>query len=150
MRVEGLALQSNATGLHDFLQAMFSQACSRLVVDLTDCLGMDSTFIGVLAFTVNYFGDDDKHVVLLNLDPRSEKTLKKVGLLPRVAVGNGEFKLPEVTFSPIPDVHLPSDDRERLVEVKNLHEELVKLNENNRIQFGEFIDAINEALRDGA
>src|SRR5258708_7541753 len=49
VRIEGRASFQNSPCLNDFMTAMLRQGKIRFVFDFTNCLSMDSTFLGVLA-----------------------------------------------------------------------------------------------------
>ncbi len=145
----GLATQDNSLGIPDFLEAMFRAGCTSVSFDLSECTGMDSTFLGVIAAAAKSAPHlPGKSVVILNADERLVRMLMRVGLLPLVAVHQDEVEPPEdMELRRIDFVHLPRTEVERLETIKRLHQELVELNERNRQVFGSFIDMLNEELR---
>jgi hypothetical protein len=148
VKVQGLAKQDNCLGLPDLVEAMIQEGCNAVVFEMSQCCGMDSTFMGVLAFSADALKDDGaKHVLLLNPADRLVKQLKRIGVLAMVQVGTGTLDIPDLRLKPAEDIHFPETERERLKRIKEMHEELVKLNEENRCQFGEVIKAIEEALQ---
>jgi anti-sigma B factor antagonist len=48
VRVDGPANQENAGQIREFLRGRFESGWSKFVIDLQDCIGIDSTFIGML------------------------------------------------------------------------------------------------------
>lgn len=46
----GFATQQNSLGIPDFVSAMFRAGCNSVSFDLACCRGMDSTFLGVIAY----------------------------------------------------------------------------------------------------
>ena len=144
-----LAVQNNCLGLPDFIRAMAAQGCDSVLFDLSDCTGIDSTFIGVLADAAKCVPrSGEKNVVVLDPEKRFESQLKKVGLANLLTIRTEVEKAPEVQFQPIDQMHLPADERERLTRIMELHKELVGLNEHNETQFGEFVKAMELELGD--
>jgi len=145
----GYATQTISLGVPDFLEAMFRQGCTGVTFDLKACLGMDSTFLGVIAAAaMSRAHGGERAVVILNADKKLIGELKLVGLLPVVAVKKGACEVPDdIQLSEIDFVHLPSSERERIQRIKRLHEGLVKLNDANKVRFKAFCDMLEEELR---
>ena len=149
IRPSGYATQSVSLGVPDFLEAMFREGCTSVTFDLRDCRGMDSTFLGVIAAAaMSRAHGGQKAVVILNADERLVHELRMVGLLPLVAVRKRACEPPkDLQLSPIDFIHLPRDERERLLRIKHLHQELLKLNEANERRFAGFVDMLEEELQ---
>jgi hypothetical protein len=147
VKVEGLARQDNCIALPDLLEAMISQGCRGAVFEMSECTGMDSTFMGVLAFCADKLKHDAApRVFVVNIDDRLCTQLKKIGVLPLITVREGRTAVPTLEFKPIEDIHFPDNEQERLLRIKEMHEELIRLNEDNRLQFGEVVRAIEQEL----
>ncbi|MBS3763772.1 MAG: STAS domain-containing protein [Planctomycetes bacterium] len=146
----GYATQDNSLGLPGFLQAMSRQGCKQAIFDLADCQAMDSTFLGVIASAaMSCVRGDAKNVLILNANEEARRELQLVGLLPKVALKEEECELPEeIEFSQVDFVHLPNDERERVKRIKELHEELIKLNERNKENFASFVEMLNKELQE--
>jgi anti-anti-sigma regulatory factor len=145
----GYATQENSLGLPEFLKAMGRQGCAHVAFDLSDCRVMDSTFLGVIASAAMSGGQGrGKSVLILNAAPQAKHELQMIGLMPVVVLKKKRVSLPpEVELSEIDFVHMPGDERERLLRIKELHQHLVKLNERNRKSFGSFVQMLEEELR---
>ena len=147
----GPAVQDNCLGLRDFIRAMTRRGCQRVAFDLDQCTAMDSTFLGVIASAAmsNTHGRS-KTVAILNADDEAKHELDMIGLLPVVMCREEEYDIPEeIELSEVDFVHLPQDERERMERTKELHEELIKLNEKNRKQWGAFVEMLEEELQRG-
>jgi len=145
----GYATQSISLGLPDFLETMFHQGCTSVTFDLKGCLGMDSTFLGVIASAaMSRHHGGERAVIVLNADEKLMRELRIIGLLPVVAVKEGKCEPPEgLELAQIDFVHMPGTERERLLSVKRLHQELLKLNEANKRRFAAFVEMLEEELR---
>lgn len=149
LKPTGLATRDICMGLPDFLRTMFRHGCLQVAIDLKDCLGMDSTFLGVVADAATSLrSGPPKTVAILNADGAQRQELRTVGLLALVAVHEEPYELPSgVQFRRINFLHFPLTRTEELERIKHLHEELVKLNEANRRLFGGFIEMLEAELR---
>jgi anti-sigma B factor antagonist len=144
----GMATQQNSLGIPDFLEAMFRLGCRHVVFDLGRCTGMDSTFLGVVADAATALPQvPGKTVLVLNATDRSVSQLRRIGLLPLVALCEGAAEPPDcLQFRQIDFVHFPASETERLTKIKDLHQKLAQLNEKNRRTFGSFIAMLEEEL----
>jgi hypothetical protein len=148
LRPVGMATQQNSLGIPDFLGAMFRIGCRHVVFDLGCCTGMDSTFLGVVADAATSLPQTPgKTVLVLNAGERSLGLLRRIGLLPLVALHEGTACPPEaLEFRQIDFVHFPRTEAERLTRIKDLLKKLAELNERNRRTFGSFIAMLEEEL----
>jgi anti-anti-sigma regulatory factor len=145
----GYAVQKNSLGLPDFLEAMLRQGASKVVFDLAECEGMDSTFLGVIASVAVPQAGGVTSAVLLNADEEARRELRMVGLLSVMAVKEETCQAPEeLQLRPVDSLHLPDTERERLQRLKDLHGELIKLNEKNRRQWGAFVEMLEQELQE--
>jgi len=144
----GMATQQNCLGIPDFLEAMFRIGCRHVVFDLAQCTGMDSTFLGVVADAATSLPHTPgKTVLVLNAGERSVSLLRRIGLLPLVALHEGTACPPEsLELRRIDFVHFPKTEVERITKIKDLHQSLAELNEKNRRTFGSFITMLEEEL----
>jgi hypothetical protein len=119
-----------------------------VVFDLEDCEGMDSTFLGVVADAATALPHvDGETAVIINADEDRLTQLRRIGLMSLVKVRDEHVPPPEdVKLSSIDFVHFPKTEHERLGKIKELHQELVDLNEKNRRTFGPFIKMLDEEM----
>ncbi len=145
----GLATQQNSLGVPDFLDAMFRAGCRDVVIDLEECRGMDSTFLGVIADAATALPRaPGKTVMVLNASEKACRQLQRIGLTPLVCIHAGEVDVPdELEFRKIDFVHFPKTETERIEKIKDLHKQLARLNEKNQRTFGSFIKMLEEELR---
>lgn len=150
VKVQGLAKQDNCLGIPDLLQAVMSQGCQVAIFEMSRCTGMDSTFMGVLAHSAEALNREGrKGVILVNTGEHCLRQLRKIGLLPSLVIKTQPVPIPDLEFKAVDDIHLPESERDRLIMIKQMHEELTKLNEDNEVQFGQVIRAIEEELGPG-
>jgi hypothetical protein len=144
----GFGSQHNSLGIPNFLSAMFRAGCSYVAFDLSECKGMDSTFMGVIAAAATATPHrPGKTVIVLNAGEPLLRQLKRIGLLPLIHLRDEDADLPaEIQLRQIDFLHFPKTENQRLEKVKFLHEQLAQLNDKNRQLFGPFIRMLEEEL----
>jgi anti-sigma B factor antagonist len=82
IRVEGRGSFKISPPLKQFIhQVINQQSAQRIFVDMSDCIGMDSTFMGVLAGISCYIKrKPDVVFKLINLSEKNEKLLTTLGV----------------------------------------------------------------------
>jgi hypothetical protein len=152
LKPHGYATQRNSLGIPDFLGAMFRAGCQYAIFDLADCRGMDSTFLGVIADAATASARrGGKTVAVLNAGDRARRQLQRVGLMPMLCLREGELELPPgVELRRMDYVPFPKDRQSRLRKVRDLHQQLVRLNEGNRKLFGQFLEMLDQELKQSA
>ncbi len=144
----GFATQQNVLGLPDFLNTMFREGSKKVTFDLQECRGMDSTFLGVIATAaLNPAFRTKKNVIIINAGPKAKKQLRRIGLLNVVAFKEEPCPPPpDLQLSRIDFFHLPGSEKERIKRIKELHEQLIRLNLRNRKNFSSFVKMLDEEL----
>ncbi len=121
------------------------------VIDLSECLLMDSTFLGVLAgIGLKLAGDDAGNghgeVELLNPNPRISELLDHLGVLPLFKVKREVRDLAGVAETSLPEPAAPSR-----VELKRAcleaHQTLMALNPANVAKFKDITQFLAEDLK---
>ncbi|HZV02639.1 MAG TPA: STAS domain-containing protein [Planctomycetota bacterium] len=152
VRVHGLGNMSNAPVLKAFSDKMIEEGYRRFIVDLENCRGIDSTFMGTLLDTATSAREGDKPtkrslkdsdpgdpgVLLVNVDDHCKKQLTSVGLDAFLPVAPDRASLPkgvELRVLEIKDVSA----QERLKLILKAHQELVAIDQRNEAKFGAFL-----------
>jgi anti-sigma B factor antagonist len=146
VRVHGRGTFKVAPGLKQFGMAAIEQGCSRLVVEMSECLGMDSTFMGVLAGLAVHLKRKDGEVVLCHVSDKNAFLVKMLGLshLVRVEQDGG------------PGQAMPADarvlgvagDKEVLTKTMiSAHEVLVEVAPDNIVKFKDVLTFLKEDLQ---
>tara|TARA_R110002072_G_scaffold63662_7_gene158159 strand:+ start:528 stop:1028 length:501 start_codon:yes stop_codon:yes gene_type:complete len=143
VRVTGLGSMHNASALDAFAEREIEEGAQQFILDLSDCTGVDSTFMGTLLGLSNRVRDLDAGagVALINVDDHARKQLSSVGVDAFVTLVPGETPLPrklkltELSTEPV-------SDRERLKLMVRAHKDLVSADSRNEAKFGAFLSAI--------
>lgn len=145
VRVHGLARLANAMIFEEFCADMIERKFRYFIIDLADCRGMDSTFMGILVgLAQTTFENKETHVCLINASDYCKTLLRTLGLERIVRIVNVPIRLPRVAGFALEDV--PCSDEERLAIVQRAHENLVKLDERNARELGSFLAVLKDEI----
>ena len=145
VRVHGLATMSNCLCLRSTVEKLLADGHSFIVVDLADCTGMDSTFMGVLAGAATYEREGKTlGVAAVNVSEPLLRLLKEVGLTELIFVEPEPFETPALQFVRLEEQR---GEKELLACVRSAHENLMKLNERNEGIFRPLVAALEEEMK---
>jgi len=144
VRAAGLANMKNAPTLHGFLEAELAQGMRRVCLDLNGCLGMDSTFMGLMVEFSKRLTDQDGRLVIVNPGPKNLLLLTMLGV-------NEVVPVMETCQAPVVDFFDLSSKpqlsvRERMQLIRTAHENLVQLSASNQQKFAGFLEALDRDL----
>jgi anti-anti-sigma factor len=142
-----------STTLKRFGLAAAGAGCRRVVMDLAECGGMDSTFMGVVAgLSLRLRQRGEGEVLLVNLSSRLRDLLTTLGLDQVVKThmaGATPSDVQAVLAScrPLADAAEPSDSRREVVKTMlEAHQHLVDLKPENRPKFKDVLTFLREDL----
>ena len=154
IRVEGSGSHQNSDRLRDFARRRISEGTTSFVVDLANCPGMDSTFMGTLtalALELKRKQVEGAGIEILNANDRNRQSLTKLGLQHLIRIDETgdswqeERQLVTENLSrPLPKSGL--DRQERIEMVLEAHEALVKANAENRSRFQDVLEYLQRDL----
>ena len=143
--VQGLGSMHTAPTLEAFAEAEIEAGARQLVLDLRECTGVDSTFMGLLLTLANKLraleNGSPGGCVLINVDDHALKQLSSVGVDAFVSIKPGETELPEnlrLTELAVTE----ASERDRMKLMVRAHKELVAADARNRAKFGAFLEGI--------
>jgi len=145
VRVHGLATMINCLCLRTTIENLLAGGRSFIIVDLADCTGMDSTFMGVLAGAATYEQNGKTPgVAAVNVSEPLLQLLKNVGLTELIFIEPEPFETPALDFIRLEEQR---GEKERLACVRSAHEHLMKLNERNEEIFRPFVAALELEMK---
>ena len=145
VRVHGLASMVNCLCLRVFIEQMLEAGRNFVVVDLADCTGMDSTFMGVLAGAATYEQNGKTPgIAAVNVSEPLLRLLKNVGLTELIFVEPEPFETPALEFVRLEEQR---GEKERLACVHAAHEHLMKMNDRNEEIFRPFVAALELEMK---
>jgi len=145
VRVTGRGSFKIAAQLKQFVSQVTTQcAFSTVVIDLKECIGMDSTFMGVLAGLAGRLKKNNQTLELINLSEKNVKLLQTLGVdqvLSFYKDDHGYLLEAHETESLPTD---PTSKKEMAETALHAHEKLVQINEENRPKFKRVIEFLKE------
>lgn len=154
VRVEGRGSFRISPALKDFGIAALEQGARRLVFDFQACVGMDSTFMGVIAgLCFRYRKAGKGSVVALNLSSRTRHLLGTLGLdrLLEIREAPAPAAAPPAVETVLAAPPAAAQDRWRLAaDMVEAHEDLVRVSDANAAKFKDVLAFLREDLRRSA
>jgi anti-anti-sigma factor len=144
-RVCGLGNMNNSATFKDFIDRMLQEGYGRFIVDLAECRGIDSTFMGILLGVTHDGGRDA--LVVVNANTHCRRQMEAIGLhrVLRIEDAPAEFpedlalhELAECEASPI----------QRLKLIMKAHQDLIAIDRKNEERFGAFLRDVAKNLRE--
>lgn len=149
VRIEGKASFKNCTCVKDFLDRMIEAGKRSFAMDFSGCLGMDSTFLGVLAGAALTLrrAQPRGSLVLCNLNERNAELVRNLGLNRLLTVDNGAISsspgaAASLECKPVSDQVVGA----RLV--FDAHQNLVAADAENAAKFRDVLDFLKQQLGD--
>ncbi len=148
LRVRGKASFLNSAPVKDLFDELVNkQGKSRFVIDFSECTGMDSTFLGILAgLGIALMNRDPKgSVVLCNLGERNLELIENLGLHRLLTVDKTETDVSDAGMEGL-------EKGDALTEVENArlvlraHENLTQADSSNKTKFQDVIDFLKNQL----
>jgi anti-sigma B factor antagonist len=141
VRVTGRGSFKLSATLKQFIAQVASRPpISTIVLDLKDCIGMDSTFMGVLAGLSGRLKQNNQMLELINLSEKNAKLLATLGVDQVIAHFSNSHghELPDQKPESLPFADATKKD---LAETAlQAHETLVEISEENRPRFKSVIE----------
>ena len=151
IRIAGRASFNSSVDFKTLVTSLYQKGYPRFVLDLTDCLLMDSTFLGVLAglglkFGAARNGDPYPCLELLNPNPRILDLLENLGVSHLFKIVNGAEPAIEKMAAVETTPAIP-DRKEISRTCLEAHQTLMNLNPNNIPKFKDVAQFLADDLK---
>jgi anti-sigma B factor antagonist len=154
IKVNGRGTFKAGPSLKRFGVSAIEKGCTRIILDMEDCLGMDSTFMGVLAgLALRLQRDVEGSVIVMNLTTKTASLLRTLGL-DRLVECYEEENIPDSFRScladmlDLKDLSMEGDnDRISLITMLEAHQDLVELDPDNLSRFRDVISYLDQDLK---
>jgi len=151
IRIEGRANFNSSVDFKALINGLVEKSYCRFVLDLTDCVLMDSTFLGVLAglgmkFNSNRNGGSYPTIELLNPNARIADLLENLGVEYLFKIVSGP-ELSANRLQPVEQTSGSHDRKEISRTCLEAHETLMRINPNNVPKFKEVAQFLAEDLK---
>lgn len=145
IKARGLANMKGAPTLDAFLNAERSAGGAMTAyIDLSECTGMDSTFMGVLVGNAGTLLQSGGRLVVVNPSPANLRLLNMLGITSVVSVVE-KCGVPQVEFVALSAV-TSAGIRDRMQLVHRAHLSLMALGPENLGKFSAFVTALEGDL----
>ncbi len=151
VRVTGRGTFKNAPALKRFASSAIEQGCSMLLIDMAECGGLDSTFMGVMAgLATRLKRVNGGRVVVANLSKKNCNLLSTLGLNRLVEThleGDENGELAEALRVPLEQgEERDVAAREQVETMLMAHKELADTDEGNVARFADVIAFLEQDL----
>lgn len=146
IQLRGKGSYKNAYLLKETTQILLNQGVTNLTIDFEKCMGMDSTFLGILAGLALESRQLNGELSLINLQSRNFELIQNMGMDHLVRVNQeNQFSQPSLTFQPLKEKEeTKSQATKTMIEA---HEALIKIHEGNRSHFQNVIECLQESVQ---
>ena len=148
IRIGGRASFNNSVDFKTLINSLAQNGCSHFVLDLSECLLMDSTFLGVLAglgLKYPHNGDNNPAFELLNPNSRIADLLENLGVVHLFRIVHGRSAAE--TLQCVEQAASKNDATEVTRTCLEAHETLMKVNPNNIPKFKDVTEYLADDLR---
>ncbi len=147
VKVEGRANLECSPPLKNFGENITSGAFSRIIFDMSECVWMDSTFMGTLALIGLKAKKFDISIELLNMDSKNKELLKDLGIDELFEFKNDSSIVTE--SSNWTDIAASKPSQQTTAEtVLAAHETLLEVDDSNAQKFGNVIEMVKKDLEE--
>jgi anti-anti-sigma factor len=146
LRVQGKGSHQNSRELKAFMQKRLESygGGQRVIVDLSSCTGMDSTFMGMLTCLAGRLTESGGGLHVIHAAGRNGELLRGLGLDEIFTVDDDEEHLAETVLAPecsaLPQEPCSREDRASMC--LECHEALAAADERNAVKFRDVIDIL--------
>ena len=150
VKIVGRANFTYGPDFKSLLTGLAAKGYSRFIIDLSECVLMDSTFLGLLAgfgLKLNQAATPNEHgIELLNPNPRLVDLLENLGALHLFTITKGTLQLADDVQTQAPDSVNPT--REEITRTcLEAHQSLMAMNPDNVVRFKDVTRFLAEDLK---
>jgi anti-sigma B factor antagonist len=147
VRVAGRGSFKASPALKKFAQAVAEKGCRRITLDMKDCLGMDSTFMGVLAGIALMLRKHNGALILAHLSSKNCLLVDTLGLDRLVTKADAPAASAAADLTRI---ETGADKRTTAETMLEAHENLVAVAPENLPRFKDVLAYLREDLKRGS
>lgn len=153
IRVKGRGSFKVGPALKQFGVSAISNGCRQFILDMNECVGMDSTFMGVLAGLALRLKNESGSVVMMNLTSKTMALLETLGLdhLIQTFMEGSVSEDLKKKLSEVVDVSkLPVSTQDKKLTLETMlsaHEDLVKADPENLPKFKNVMSYLSADLK---
>lgn len=144
--VEGKANFLNANTFKQFIDKSLSKNYTYYIIDFEHCTGMDSTFLGIIAWLGLQIKESENkaYLIVRNLNKRNKELFNNLGL--QNFISTEESILDTSSDSPDQFEALKETERFEAIDILNAHKNLVKARKENASLFKDLISILENKI----
>jgi anti-anti-sigma regulatory factor len=148
IRVIGLGNFNTAGPMREYAEKAFEEGARCVIVDLAQCTGLDSTFMGTLMGFIGADGGQGDPVVVsvVNATPPTMRAMNSLGLPKILHVRDEPVKVPQCKLEQLQEGW--QDKKRRTLLIRDAHIALMKADKENEARFGPFVAALVKETRE--
>lgn len=151
VRAIGLGNFNNAGPLREYCEKAFNEGLRNVIVDLAQCTGLDSTFMGTLMGFMAFDAGKGQTtgqvaVTVVNATPPTMRAMSSLGLPKILHVNEKPIKFPGCKLERLREGW--QDKRRRTLLIRDAHVALMKADKENEARFAPFVEALVKETRD--
>jgi len=150
VKIMGRANFASSPDFKTLLGELGGKGYKHFIIDLTECVLMDSTFLGVLAgfgMKLNPKAETSgRGIELVNISPRVSELLENLGALHLFQVASGKLTLPDDVKTCVPESINPSHEEITRTSLE-AHQTLMAMNPENVARFKDVAQFLAEDLK---
>lgn len=147
VRVFSRGTWESSLGLLDYCRDAIDQGARVLVVDLSQCIYVDSTFCGMLVeLAMLLKGNSESVIKVFGISGTVYKTMEELGLMQFFPVATSDAPPFSIKTSPLSTMNINKIKQAK--HVLKAHESLVYVNEDNAVKFYDCIKILKQELED--
>jgi anti-sigma B factor antagonist len=150
VKISGRANFSFSPDFKALLAGLAEKGYVHFIIDLSECVLMDSTFLGVLAgfgMKMNPAGAANQHAIeLCNPNARIAELLENLGALPLFKINTGALQLPGDVETSTPEPINPTHEQITRTSLE-AHQTLMAVNPDNVSRFKDVAQFLAEDLK---
>lgn len=147
VRAVGLGNFNNAGPLREYCEKAFAEGVRNVIIDLADCTGLDSTFMGTLMGFIAYEADGSAVAVsVVNATPPTMRAMSSLGLPKILHVRDEPVAVPECKLERLREGW--QDKRRRTLLIRDAHVALMRADKDNEARFAPFVEALCKEARE--
>lgn len=146
LKIQGRANYLNCTALRKLFKTLIDRGSHHFVIDFSQCSGMDSTFLGILAGSILELRKKNPpgSITLCHLGTRNLELIRNVGLHRLLTVESGDFPM-SFDSGGLEEVQ-PEQGKADSYLILEAHQSLVEADSSNLNKFQDVISFLKKEL----
>ena len=150
VQIEGTATWENAKHFFDFVTTLIKEGKKKVLIDLSGCSYLDSTYCGVLAELAEFVKTQPEGTFYIaNANVKLSADIKTIGLNKLIAVANDEILSNYSNISTAPGQFAENYSQiQKAKQILKSHQILESLSEHNKEDFKDVVDSFKTYIEE--